>query len=348
MKLMMIEKSKLSQLLEKDVDEEEIDLTLSYSKYSDFDRNGAISLIRRREVTGAGLKHGSLVDDLLVDNLTGSEICKDTYYRFDGEKPSATLGVLCDIIIKNFTDIPTKLQVAELVVINKFWSNIKDPITLESKYNIPEFWNYLKCMYEAIDKVVITTQEYNDAIEIVSILKNHKYSKYILINSYEKIFQMKFNMDYKGFKLRGILDLITIDHKNKRVWFTDLKTGKGPALEFEDSFVKWRYYFQGALYTLAFDTICKELNLVGYKLQPFQFLYISKSDKLPLLYIMSDKWLNASFKGFKIGKYIYRGIDELTDEIYWCWKNKQYVITKYISDNNGIVGLRDNFIEVNE
>jgi hypothetical protein len=72
--------SKLNQVLNS---EEEIDLSLSYSKISDFDRNGAISLIRKREVTGAGLKHGALVDDLLVDIMTGSEQCKDIHYRFD-------------------------------------------------------------------------------------------------------------------------------------------------------------------------------------------------------------------------------------------------------------------------
>lgn len=337
--------SKLNQVLNS---EEEIDLSLSYSKISDFDRNGAISLIRKKEVTGAGLKHGALVDDLLVDIMTGSEQCKDTYYRFDGEKPSATLGVLCDIILKNYEEMPSLEDVTNIVGLNGFWSNIKNVDTLTAKFNIPEFWTYLMCMYESTDKILITTREYNDAIELVSILRNHKYSKPWIDNDYESIYQKKFSMDYKGFKLRGILDLITIDHDNKLVYFTDLKTGKGTALEFQDSFIKWRYYFQGAVYTAAFDTICKELGLEGYTLKPFQFLYISKSDKTPLLYVMSEKWLTASWDGFKIGRYVYRGITELVDEIYWCWKNKQYEIPKYIVDNNGVVNIKDNFIETNE
>ena len=339
------EKSKLNQLLEND---ETIDLTLSYSKLSDFDRNGPMCLIRKNENTNAGLKHGSLVDDLLVDNMTGSNICEDTYYKFDGEKPTATLGTLCDIITNNFVDLPSLEDVQNLVQINKFWNNIKNPVLLDEKYNIPEFWNYLNGIYEAKDRILITTAEYNDALEIVSILKTHPYSKPIFINGYENIYQVKFEIEYKEFKFRGILDLITIDHETKKVYFTDLKTGKSPAIEFEDSFIKWRYYFQGGIYTLAFNEIMKQLNLEGYTLENFQFIYISKSDKIPLLYIMTDKWIKASFNGFRIGRYLYKGIDQLVDDIYWCWKNKEYAVPRIIVENNGIINIKDNFIEVHE
>lgn len=337
--------SKLNQLLD---NEESIDLTLSYSKLSDFDRHGAISLIRKKDITNAGLKHGSLVDDLLVDKMTGSNICKDTYYKFDGEKPSATLGLLCDIITNNFIELPSLEVIQNIVYINKFWFNIKNPDLLLNKYNIPEFWDYLKCVYEAQGKVIITTSDYNDALEIVSILKTHKYSKSIFINEYENIYQMKFEIDYKGFTFRGIIDLITIDHTTKKVYFTDLKTGKNLSTEFEDSFIKWRYYFQGGIYTLAFNEIAKILDLEGYTLERFQFVYISKSDKIPVIYKMTDKWIKASFNGFNIGKYVYKGINELIDEIYWCWKNKEYSIPKIIVENNGVINIKDNFIEVNE
>jgi hypothetical protein len=44
---------------------------------------------------------------------------------------------------------------------------------MTAKFNIPEFWTYL--VLWSTDKIVITTREYNDAIELVSILRNHKY-----------------------------------------------------------------------------------------------------------------------------------------------------------------------------
>lgn len=343
---MEMKKESLNQLLE---DSNRTDLTLSYSKLSDFDRNGATSLVRKTVVEGAAVKHGSLVDDLLVDNMTGSAICDRKYYKFDGEKPSATLGLLCDVILKNYIEMPTNLNdVVDIIKLNKFWGNIKDELTLIKKFDNPEFWDYLVAMYEVGDKILITTEEYMDAIEIVGILKSHKYSKDIIINEFENIYQYKFEIEFKGFLMRGILDLISIDHKNKIVYFTDLKTGKDPAIEFENSFMKWRYYFQGAIYTLASEQILRELGIRDYKLEKFQFLYISKSDKTPLIYKMTDKWISAAMNGFHINRYVYKGINELIDEIRWCWDNKEYLVPKYIVDNNGVVDIKDNFIELNE
>ena len=340
---MGIEKrSKLDQALD---NTEQIDLILSYSKLSDFDRNGAVALVRNSRTENEGLKFGSLIDDLLFND---KDYFNKHYYIFDGEKPTATLGVLCDIILKNFITIPTEEEIVNIIILNKFWANVKNKDTLIEKFNNSEFWDYLKCKYETVNKVVITTKEYEDSKEIINILKTHKYSKPVLINEYENISQVKFSIEYRKFKIHGILDLISIDHKNKIVYFTDLKTGKNPAIEFEESFIKWRYYFQGAIYCLAFFEICKNLNLKDYRLAPFQFLYISKSDKTPLLFKMTEKWILAAMNGFSINRYKFKGINELIDEIYWCWKNKEYNIPKYIVENNGIINLKDNFIEINE
>lgn len=332
--------TKLSEILDS---EETIDLSMSYSKLSDFDRNGAISLIRRTSAEGVGLKLGSLVDDLLFLDKTSFD---EKYYLFDGEKPTATLGILCDIILANYMEIPSKEDIVKISETNNFWTNIKKPDLYLAKFDIPEFWEYLKVMFEINNRIIVTTQELNNASELVHILKTHEYSKHILDNEFDNYNQVKFEYSYKGFNVRGIIDILSIDHKNKKVIMTDLKTGKNPAIEFEESFVKWRYYFQAALYSYAFDEICKALELKDYTLEPFQFLYISKSDKTPLLFKTTDKWLKASFNGFRISKYIYRGIDELFDEVYWCWKHKEYNTPRRIVEANGVVELKDNFIDV--
>lgn len=325
--------------------EEEIDLTLSYSKISDFDRNGAISLIRKNFIENNGIKLGSIVDDLLFNT---KDYINKTYYTFDGEKPSATLGLLCDIILKNYDYIPNKKEILDIIKLNKFWNSTKNEELLIGQFDKDEFWNYIQCKIESKDKILITTSEYHTALELVSILKEHDYSKQILNNNYENIYQLKFELEYKKFKIRGIIDITTIDHENKIIYLTDLKTGKNSAIEFQESFIKWRYYIQSAIYSLAFNEICKHFNLKDYTLAPFQFLYISKSDKIPLLYKVTDKWNKASFEGFKLDGIYYKGVNELLDEIHWCWKNKEYTIPKFIAENNGVVNLNDNFIIVNE
>ena len=189
MKLM--EKRNVTNQLTKILDNnnENIDLTLSYSKLSDFDRNGAISLIRQSVVDNDGVKMGSLVDDLLFND---NDYFKDNYYIFDGEKPTATLGILCDIILKNYTEVPNVEKVLKIIEYNKFWNNIKKQDLLISYFNKDEFWNYLKSKFESKNKVLITTSEYNTAIELITVLKEHSYSKNILVNNLENIYQLKF------------------------------------------------------------------------------------------------------------------------------------------------------------
>jgi len=60
----MLKENNLNTILNND---EKIDLTLSYSRLSDFDRNGPQALIRKSDIDNQGIKHGSIVNDLLVE-----------------------------------------------------------------------------------------------------------------------------------------------------------------------------------------------------------------------------------------------------------------------------------------
>jgi hypothetical protein len=61
---------------------------------------------------------------------------------------------------------------------------------------------------------------------------------------------------YKGFKLRGILDLITIDHDNKLVYFTDLKQVK-VRIRVSRLFYKMEILFFKELFTAALTLFVK-------------------------------------------------------------------------------------------
>ncbi len=346
MKLMEEKKNNLEELLKND---EVIDLTLSYSKISDFDRNGPQSLIRRTEIDNEGVKHGSLVDDLLTDRLTSSNLFEEKYYLYDGDKPTATLGKLCDIILTNYDKMPNLETVLKIVKNNAFWSSTKKEEILISNFNTSEFWEYLKVKFEIKDKKVVTTNDYLSAKESVNVLLTHDYSKQLFINDLDNYYQVFFEIKYKNFKLRGILDKLSIDHKNKIVYMDDLKTGGSKAELFMKSFIDYRYYYQGAIYRKAFDQICKQFNLEGYTLAPFRFIYIGKSEKIPFIFTFTDKWNDAAIKGFttKSG-YKYTGLDENLDKIYYHWKNNLYEFSKEVYDNNGCITLNDEFIEINE
>lgn len=342
----MIKKNNLEQILQNN---EKIDLTLSYSRLSDFDRNGPQALIRKSDVDNKGIKHGSIVNDLLVEKLTNEPLFSNRYYIYDDNKPTAMLGQLCDIILNNYEKIPDKETVLKIVKNNAFWNNILKEETLIGKFNTNEFWEYLKIQFKIKDKLVITLDEHNSAKNTVNTLLTHKYSKNIFYNDFENYHELPFEIVYNKFTFKGILDIFQIDHKNKKVYMIDLKTGSGKSETFLKSFIDYRYYYQGAIYRMAFEYFCKKFNLVNYTLENFKFLFIGKSENIPIIFEFTEKWNQAAIKGFKTKSgYFYTGINENLEKVYYHWKNNKYDFSKDVYEQNGCLILNDNFIEINE
>ena len=339
-----MKENKLNTLLD---NEEIIDLRLSYSKVSDFDRNGPISLIRKSNVENEGVKHGSLVDTLLVDKLTEQDSFNQDYLVLNIEKPTAMLGTLCDIILNNRTEIPSKEEVLQIVNTNGLWGKYKEETKIAT-FDIPQFWEYLNLKFSSINKIVVTPEQYDKAKESVEILLTHEFTKDLFYNEQENYYQVEFNLKYKGFTFKGFLDKMTIDRINKVVYFQDIKTGENKNDKFMKSFIDYRYYFQGLIYQMAYETLSKQYDFEGYTLANFMFIYVGKTENHPLIWVMTDKWIKAAQNGFKTASgFIYRGLDELLDEIYYHWKRNKYDFTKKVYEWNGMLELNDDFIEVN-
>jgi len=321
---------------------ETMEMSLSYSRISDFDRNGPRALNTRTEVSGEGVKIGSVTDDWLFDQ----EHFEDKYFIYDGEKPTATLGKLVDIILLNYNELPSKETILRIIEINEFWKRSKEE-TILSYFDIPEFWEYLNAQYLSKTKTLITGSELELGKELASILQTHEFSKHIFNNNLTRLNQYKFEFIYKKIKFRGIIDMVLIDHENKTVQLIDLKTGQDNAENFMNSFIKYRYYFQESLYMKSFDTICKDLELEGYTLLPFQFLYIGRKQKLPLIYTISNIWHHAGEFGFTTASgYEYKGLNDVIDEIIWHLSNRVFDVSKDIFEGQGNVKLDDQFINI--
>lgn len=320
----------------------EIDLMLSYSRISDFSKNGPKALIKKTIIKNQGVHIGSLVDDLLLDETS----VDNKYYMFNGSQPTATLGKLASIVLTNYNEPPTIETLVNICKENGFWSKYSE-IRLIEAIDKPEFWEYLNAQYASKTKTLITTDDLLLANDIKDALLTHDFSQDIFINEFDNYNQVKFNMKYKGFKIRGILDRVIVNHTDKTVRFIDLKTGMYPAEEFESSFIKFKYYFQAAIYTLAYDGIRESLELSDeYTLLPFEFLYIGRFQRIPLLYVFTEKWFNAAIKGFKKGPYTYRGLDDNLDLIKWHYENRVFDLSKFIYASNGKVNLNDDAIDV--
>lgn len=320
-----------------------IERSLSYSRLSDFDRNGPTALINRNTVSGYGLTIGSIVDDLSLP-VPGYKF-DDHYIVCDFDKPTATLGKLVDIILDNYTEVPSVERVLEICKINNFWKRSKDE-TIIDNFNTEEFWDYLKVYIQGSTKNIITTSEKDKATKISDVLLNHDNSKFIFENEHQCINRFKLNFEYNGVVFKGEIDRLIINHKDKTIQLIDVKTGQDDALSFINSFLKYRYYLQEAVYMQGEKYIKDTLELEGYTMLPFQFLYIGRNELVPVLYIIPDKWHDAAKNGFYINHHIYRGLDTLIEDVKWHFTTNNFEVPRKIYDMNGIINLDDNFINL--
>lgn len=324
------------------------ELKLSYSRISNFYKYGPNSLLERVKAKGEGVMIGSLTDDLLYSKMVDKNHFKKKYYIYDGNKPTATLGKLVDIIIENKNKKPSKKEVLDIVKKNSYWSSTKDETLLIKNFDKKEFWEYLDSYYKSKGKLLIGSLDYSLAEELVSLILTHENSKHIfeISKNLSTIYQYPVSFEFKGFLLRGIIDFILINHKKKTIKFIDLKTGRDNYDFFVSSFLKFRYDLQEAVYTLASEQIKEKLNLKDYTFENFEFLYISRNEKIPVIYKVTDKWHVAARNGYTINGRHIKGLYELINDIKWHWDNKVFDQSKEVYLSKGKLNLEDSFINI--
>lgn len=333
-------------LLYKTKRKHEIDRSLSYSRIKDFAENGPDALINRSKAQSVALSIGSLTDDFLDENVN----VRDKYIVYDGSKPTATLGKLCNFIIDNYNKVPTKKEVLKIIEQNNYWSGIKNIDVLTSKFDIKDFWEYIDVIITNRNskKEIITTDMYLIAEDLALLIKTHNHTKDLFSEDYQRIYQYFFKIKIKNVVFKGAIDYIAIDHKNKTVQIVDFKTGKEPGNEFTKAFMQYKYYLQEAVYMKAFRSICAKYKLKGYNLLPFMFVYISKTEMVPVKYTISKKWHNAAINGFTtISGYKYKGLMSLIDDIIWHYNNRVFNMSRELYESNGFMKVEDNFININ-
>lgn len=321
------------------------DLKLSYSRLSDFDRNGPRALVEKQVVDNQGVKIGSLVDILLFD----SDQIHKLYHISDFQEPSATLGTLCNIILQDYESIPSEEEIFNIIERNGFWKATKKYETIKANFDVPHFWGYLEDKFKSKDKIVISSTDYDKALSIVDSLLTHKFMRdFWSKEDVTRFYQVKFETYIEGILFRGIIDIVEIDNVKKTIRFIDLKTTGNNASEFVSSFIKYRYYLQSAIYQQAFKDVLKELSLDSdYTLLSFNFIVIGTKEMIPVTFDVTDNWNLCSYLGFKTtGGYLYKGLYQLIQDVKYHYLNDEYSLSRELSENNGLLEIDDSFINL--
>lgn len=318
----------------------------SYSLLSKLSQHPKLAkaMIDGERITSKFMDLGSLIDMF----LTAPDEIVDTYYLVSGNLPTNSYMQLVTEYIRllelfqseagflqsYFDQNSTILQARSNI---QFQSNWKDETVIANFHK--ECDHYLSEYLEAGDKIMITQGEFANAKSMAnSVLENEFTKKYFTPTEGVEIFYQYpiiCTMEY-GHQVKTLLDILYIDHNKKEVEVIDIKTFS-ETLSFTKSFLKYRYYIQGALYYRSVFNhmigITGVGRLYGYKLHPFKFLAIDTSGfESPMLHEMTSIDMKAATTGGLIGSYTVKGYIKLLEEYKWHMENDKWEYPKEVYD----------------
>lgn len=207
---------------------------------------------------------------------------------------------------------------------------------------------YYQLLYLSGNKTLINQEDFQAAQECANTLRTHKYTKKYFEpdnpfnNNIEKFYQLKFKGDWEGIPLRGMMDLLIVDHENKVIIPCDLKTSGKKEWNFYKSFIEFCYWIQAQLYWyLIRQNLDKDDFYKDYKLADFRFITINRGNKNPLVWVYSDTQAITTCIYGKNSQYVCRNWRDLIKELhYYVTAKPEYPIG--ISEINDIKNWLNN------
>lgn len=269
------------------------DPAISYSTLSRFEREGwrKLSSLFDKIETPA-LIFGQAVDSLITD---GEDDFNNRFIVCDFPPLSDTLISITKFLHHNFHENHRKLSTIDD-------SDINRAALAFNYYTNPKYENYrIKSIKDSCDeyytlltladgKTVLSQNDYADVMACVESLRTSGQSKFYFKsdnpwdNSIERNYQLKFRGEYNGIPIRCMADLIIVDHNLGTIQMVDLKTTKD-VRTFEESFFKWRYFYQAQMYAeILRQNIESDPYFKYFEILPYQFIAIDRYLKEPIVF----------------------------------------------------------------
>lgn len=302
---------------------------ISYSSLSRL-ADGPQAYINKSKPTGDFLSKGSAVDIL----LTEPDNFHDMFYIMTDSKPS-TEGMLAYVMSMLENDDHALAFIAsgyKKAVSMAKWEEIGKP--------------YYDAMKASEGKTVLSFDDYQQVQGVVNQLKTNQYTKTYFADSasnveYDEImYQFIHYFDYEGTACKVKLDVVTIDHQNKKIKGLDLKTTGKSVFSFRTSYRTYKYYLQGALFRLGLVD-WKENNYPDYELEDFEFIVAEMASyNPPLIFRMSqEETTKAIVGGESSSGYYTKGIEDLLADLAYYKETDAWEYPAEVHKNNGVVEL---------
>lgn len=288
---------------------------------------------------------GSLVDSILTSNDEYSYEDDFIISAVKKDRSSTTqIKKLVNYIIENHEeevledsiDIDRAIEIADDAGL---FTSYKKPETKRKYIDVDDLWNQLNIhRLEQSGKTIISQEDFELAMEMVETLKSHDFTKHIFGDTdLKRYYQAKIFFTINKVPIKSMLDIILVDEEKKIIYPYDLKTGTDK--DFMKNFFAFKYYYQGALYTSAIQSIVQtKPEFEGYKVEPFRFVYISRySPNKPLVYEMSEDYIEKVMTGFQLpSKMRIEGVLDLLADHEWYVKNNITDYSRDIYENGGV------------
>jgi hypothetical protein len=192
---------------------------------------------------------------------------------------------------------------------------------------------------------VVTTQDITNAEKIVTELKTNPVTADIvnLVNDVQ--YSVHNQLQVEGYEVFGhmfksMMDLVHVDHANKKVQVYDLKCTWSVENFYNEYYLYRRAYIQGFLYHKAAESWASEMGYGDYKILYPKFIVCDSTNYMnPLIYAMSDINMVDARAGFEHKGREYPGVAQLIEDLKWALENDKWNISQENYLSNGIVKL---------
>jgi len=299
----------------------------SYSLISRYLSNGPIVLVSPAMEETERMELGSIVDTL----LTKKYLFDDTYFIVNMPKTSDKVIQAADMLISLYgsnKEIWEVSAIQQILTEVEYYSNYK-PDTKLVKFSL-ESCDYVDAFDKAAGRIIISTDTYNTASNIVNAILNAPFKDvYLLEDSgdIEVYNQIQFSTKFGELEVKCMFDRIIVNHSNKTITPIDFKITGENELNFVKSVYKYKYYIQAELYRYILSNILDEDNYYSdFTVLPFTFIVCNDVFLCPIAWQYPIESTHMDWM-------------EAIKDIDTNFKTKQFKYFPRVLDNSGIMQL---------
>lgn len=288
---------------------------------------------RTGDSEGEHFVFGSMVDDLLLN----PQSFDDKYYVMEEGSISDTFKsitqyvydyTLTDNGIWSLNDAKLEPIILEAYKVYSYQGRWGDATKLKNFRE--KCQTYYDSLVSAKGKKIVNKSDYSKAVICVASLKGDPYTgQYHSHDKNTEEWRHKvIQFELLGYRMKGELDKVFIDHVNKTITPIDYKTTGTSVNSFNFDFWKFRYDFQAAFYWMGLskDPEIKKLVEQGYQLKHFMYIVVEKeSINPPMIFRVPNAVTEIGWAGGKLssGKKL-EGIIQAISRYDFHYKNNKW------------------------